>query len=124
MTRAAKKQRSDTCQGESIERSSGNVFADMDLPDAKERLAKAQLIAAISAILEEKKITQKSAGKLLGIDQSKVSKLLHGRLGEFSLSTLMVYLTVLDQDVEIVVRKKKRASRPATIQVNTVEAHV
>jgi len=90
-----------------VQEGCGNVFADLGLPNSEDRLAKARLVERIAAIIEERRLTQKQAGELLGIDQAKVSKLVRGRLREFSTSTLIGYLTLLDQDVEIVVRPKK-----------------
>ena len=61
-----------------IEKSSGNVFADLDLPNSGELLAKAELASKIYSIIKKKKLTQKQASVILGIDQPKVSALLSG----------------------------------------------
>ena len=68
--------------------STGNVFADLGLPDAEERLAKAELARQIGGIIEERRLTQAAAGRVLGVDQPKVSALLAGRLAGFSLERL------------------------------------
>jgi predicted XRE-type DNA-binding protein len=88
--------------------SSGNVFADMRLPDAEELLAKADLAIQISRIIEERELTQAEAAELLGIDQPKISALVRGRLEGFSIERLTRFLNALGQDVEIVVRPKPR----------------
>src|ERR671937_2220794 len=85
---------------------SGNVFADMDLPEPEEELAKAQLASHIRQIIKRRRLTQIAAASLMGIDQPKVSALLNGRLASFSSVRLMRLLTALGQDVEIVVRAK------------------
>jgi predicted XRE-type DNA-binding protein len=103
--------------GETVETGSGNVFADLGLPNPEERLVKSQLVQRISEIIKERKLTQAKAGEILGIDQAKVSKLVRGRLSEFSTSTLMEYLTRLDQDVEIVVRPKPSSKKVASLLV-------
>jgi predicted XRE-type DNA-binding protein len=108
--------------GETVETGSGNVFADLGLPKPEERLAKSQLVQRISEIIKERKLTQAKAGEILGIDQAKVSKLLRGRLSEFSTSTLMKYLTRLDQDVEIVVRPKPSSKEAASLLVTIPDA--
>ena len=90
----------------SITPSSGNVFADLDLPDADDRLAKAELARQIGAIVRERGLTQRAAAQTLGVDQPKVSALLSGRLVGFSLERLAHFLTLLGKDVEIVVREK------------------
>jgi predicted XRE-type DNA-binding protein len=87
---------------------STNVFADLDMPDADEKLAKAELTLKINKILKQRKLKQTQAAKLLGIDQSKISLLNRGRLSDFSIERLVKYLTLLDQDIEIVIKKSRR----------------
>jgi predicted XRE-type DNA-binding protein len=87
-----------------VNKSSGNVFHDLGLPEAPELLAKAQLVSRIARILEQKNLTQVQAAERLGIDQPKVSLLLRGRFEGYSLERLMRFLNALDQDVRIVVR--------------------
>ncbi len=103
--------------GETVQIGSENVFADLGLPKPEERLVKAQLVQRISEIIKERNLTQRKAGEILEIDQAKVSKLVRGRLSEFSTSTLMEYLTRLDQDVEIVVRPKPSSKQTASLLV-------
>jgi len=100
-----------------IEQGSGNVFADLGYPNADEALTKARLAQRITEILERKRLTQIQAAKLLGIDQPKVSKLLRGRLREFSTDRLLRFLNALDQDVEIVIKRKPRSKRQARVSV-------
>src|SRR5712692_6350515 len=87
---------------------SGNVFADLDYPNAEEALLKARLTRAISAIIQEKHLTQAAAGEILSLDQPKVSALARGRLAGFSVERLLRCLTALERDVTIVVGPKKR----------------
>jgi predicted XRE-type DNA-binding protein len=94
-----------------IIKSSGNVFADLGLPGAEERLVKARLAAEIARAIARRKVTQAAVAELMGIDQPKVSRLLHGRLAGFSTDRLLTWLTALGQDVEIVVRQPSRRRR-------------
>ncbi len=87
-------------------KSSGNVFADLGLPDAEERLAKAELARQIEHIIKKKRLTQEKAAKILGISQPKVSALLHGKLEGFSMDRLLKFLMALDQDIEIRIKSK------------------
>jgi predicted XRE-type DNA-binding protein len=96
---------------DSITPSTGNVFVDLGLPDADDRLAKAELARQIGAIIRERGLTQKAAAQALGIDQPKVSALLAGRLSGFSLEQIARFLTLLGRDVQIVVRETS-ASTP------------
>ena len=86
----------------SHQRSSGNVFADVGLPE--EYLAKATLVAEIDEIIAGRKLTQSQAAELLGIDQPRVSALLRGKLDLFSLEKLIVFVKRLGNDVEISIR--------------------
>jgi len=87
-------------------KSSGNVFADLGLPDAEERLAKAELARQIELIIKKKRLTQERAAKILGISQPKVSALMHGKLAGFSMDRLLKFLMALDQDIEIRIKSK------------------
>jgi predicted XRE-type DNA-binding protein len=99
-----------------IIKTSGNVFADLGLPGAEERLLKARLAAEIARAIAGRKLTQAAAAELMGIDQPKVSHLLHGRLAGFSTDRLLTWLTALGQDVEIVVGTPSRP-RPGRLRV-------
>jgi predicted XRE-type DNA-binding protein len=96
--------------------SSGNIFADMGLPDAAELDTKVRLGAAICRIVESRRLSQAQVPEALGVNQPKVSALLHYELEGFTLERLMRFLVVLGQDVEILVRAKPR-SRSTRIAV-------
>jgi predicted XRE-type DNA-binding protein len=87
-----------------IERGTGNVFADLGMRDAAERQTKTRLALAITDIIKARKLRQVSAATVLGIPQSKVSALMNYRLDGFSVERLMGFLTLLNRDVEIVIR--------------------
>jgi predicted XRE-type DNA-binding protein len=100
-----------------VEASSGNVFVDLDVPDAEEALAKAELAQRICTILSKRKLTQARAAALLGVDQPKVSALIRGKLGGFSTDRLFRFLNALGQDVEIVVRPRQEENGHASTRV-------
>jgi predicted XRE-type DNA-binding protein len=102
---------------ESVIRGTGNVFADLGLPDAAERQARLRLAYALNQELEARKISQADAAKVLGVTQPKVSVLRRYKLEGFSVERLMNLLTALDQDVEIVIRRKPRSRKTARISV-------
>ena len=99
-----------------VVQSSGNVFADLGLPDAAELDTKVRLCAAINRIVERRRLTQAAAANALGVNQPKVSALLHYKLEGFSVERLMKFLLALGQGVEIIVKSKPR-SRSAQIDV-------
>jgi predicted XRE-type DNA-binding protein len=92
--------------------SSGNVFADLNLPKADDLLAKAELAAKIIAETQRRRLTQIQAAKTLGVDQPKISALKRGKLSSFSVERLMRFLLLLGRDIEITVKRRPR-SRPA-----------
>ena len=83
--------------------SSGNVFADMGLPDADLLMVKADLAIEISRVLQERGLTQTQAAEIIGVDQPKVSALVCGRLDGFSIDRLYRFLNALGRDIDIVV---------------------
>jgi predicted XRE-type DNA-binding protein len=100
-----------------VTESSGNVFADMGLPEAEEELTKAQLVSYIRQVIMRQRLTQVAAAAVMGIDQPKVSALLNGRLSNFSSERLMRLLIALGQDVDITVRAKPRGRAHGRIRV-------
>ncbi len=99
---------------EIIEPSSGNVFADLDLENPEELLAKAELVQRICDIIAERKLTQTRAAAVLGIDRPQVSALIRGQLDEFSIDRLFRFLNALGRDVEIIIRPARRATEAGT----------
>lgn len=83
--------------------SSGNVFADLGLPDADLLLAKAELAIAITSIIRERGLTPSAAAGELGVDQSQLNSITRGQLEDVSLERLVALVTRLGQDVEITV---------------------
>jgi predicted XRE-type DNA-binding protein len=81
--------------------SSGNVFADLQLQNPEEYLAKAYLAQQINTLIEVQGLTQEGAARLLDVDQPKISALSTGKLAGFSLSRLLKFLTILGYDVTI-----------------------
>jgi predicted XRE-type DNA-binding protein len=97
-----------------IEPSSGNVFADLDLKNPEELLAKAELVQRICDIIAERKLTQTRAAAILDIDQPKVSALMRGKLDGFSLDRLFRFLNALGRDVDIVIRPARHEGEADT----------
>ncbi len=92
-----------------ITRGTGNVFADLGYADAEERQTKLRLAHAINGVIARRRLTQDAAAAKLGVNQPKVSALANYKLDGFSVERLIIVLTALDQDVEIVIRKKPRS---------------
>ena len=101
-----------------IERSSGNVFADLNLPEAGLQLLKAELVTRIDEIIRQRRLTQLQAARLLGLSQPDVSRLLRGNFRDYSVERLLRILTALGRDVEIVIRKP-RSRRQGRLSIET-----
>jgi predicted XRE-type DNA-binding protein len=96
---------------------SGNVFADLGLPNAEQELLKAQLTLQIYRIIKQRGLTQTQAAKALGVKQPHVSLLMRNRAGTFSVGRLIDFLTALGQDVEITVRPTRKERGEMSVAV-------
>lgn len=89
--------------------SSGNVFADLGLPDAEERYAKAMISRLIAKAIEARGLTQAEAAELLNTTQPKVSAVVRGQLAGFSMDRLFRFLTALGMNVRVEVEPAETA---------------
>ena len=105
-----------------VEVGSGNIFADLGLPDADTHFLKAQIVPEIYRIISERKLTQARAGKLMGITQPEVSRMFKGTFREYSIERLMGFLTSFNRDVEIVVKPHKKAGKAGRITFSPLPA--
>ena len=102
-------------------KSSGNVFADIGVPDAEEHLAKADLVIGIAAIIKSKGLSQTAAAKLVGIEQPDMSRLMRGHFEGFSYDRLFGILNALGENVRIVV-SQARSAREAKLEFEFASA--
>ena len=96
---------------------SGNVFADIGLPNAEQHFLKAELVSRVGEIIKTRRLTQSAVGRLLGIAQPDLSKILVGHFHDVSVERLLRFLNALDQDVEIVLTPKRKGKKPARLTV-------
>lgn len=89
-----------------IETGSGNVFADLDLPDAEVLQLKAYLSLCIEQEIRARNLTQMEAAKILGLRQPKLCALLKGGFDAFTIDRLVRYLARLDQEVTLTVQHR------------------
>jgi predicted XRE-type DNA-binding protein/phage-related protein len=108
----------DVMNSRRYEKSSGNVFKDLGLPDAEEHLVKAKLVWKIDGIMKERGLKQVEVAALLGIRQPDVSKMLRGEFRQFSVERLLRFLVALGQDVEIVVKPHQGKKDNASLHVS------
>ena len=100
-----------------ITRGSKNVLADLGIKDAEELSTKVRLAVEIVRIVRARGLRQVQIARSLGIPQPKVSALVNYRLDGFSAEKLMHFLTALDRDVEIRIKRKSRSREGGQIRV-------
>ena len=105
-----------------VERGSGNVFADLGCSDADERLAKAELARAIHKLIVQRAWTQRRAAVSLGLSAPDVSDLVRGKLARFSQERLERCLVALDMNVTIHVAPKSKTAARGRLAVDIAAA--
>jgi len=99
-----------------IEEGSTNVYTDLGYADAAEMQRKSQLAAEIARAIKARRLTQQGAAELLGVDQSKVSRITRGQFRGVSEAKLLELVTKLDHDVKIVVGPVRRRAGKIELQ--------
>ena len=102
-------------RGRAVTRGTANVFADLGFPDAIERQTRLRLAFVLNQLRAGRQLSLLEAVKVLGISQSEGAALRLYKLAGFPVERLMNLLTVIDQDVEIVIRQKPRSKRASRI---------
>ena len=97
--------------------SSGNVYADTGHTNPEEAMAKAELAMLIAETIKRKKLTQKKAAELIGVDQPKVSAIIRGQFSGFTIDRLFRFLMALGMDIIIETKPHDRRTSMAHIQV-------
>jgi predicted XRE-type DNA-binding protein len=100
-----------------IEKSSGNVYADLGMADADEMIVKAQLASKIGEIVKGRKWSQQKAAEVLGIPQPKLSKMLRGQFHGISEAKMLDCLARLGRDVQIVIGPPRRTTSAGHVAV-------
>lgn len=100
---------------------SGNVFADLRIPDPEAHLLKAELVARLQIVIRSQGLTQARVGELVGVSQPDVSRILAGRFHEISVERLVNFLTRLGCAVDILVKPaKQKAFAPIHLEARQV----
>ena len=100
-----------------IEPSSGNVFADLGLPDAADLDTKLRFAIRINRRVAAQRLNQVTAAARLNVTQPKISALNNYRLEGFSVERLMRFITALGEEIEISLRPRKTAGSHGSLLV-------
>jgi len=95
------------------ELSSGNIYADLGFDDSEEMVAKAGLVREIRRTMDRRGLTQAQVTKLTGVDQPTLSKLLRGRMSNFSFDRLTEMLRVLGRNMVLLVEEESEGATAA-----------
>ncbi len=100
-----------------IEMSSGNVFADLGLPNPEERQMKSLLAIQIRELIEQQGLTQPEAARRIGLSEAEMAAIFRSRLSELSLDQLFRCLTGLGRSVEVRVMAEQKSPAEAHLTV-------
>jgi predicted XRE-type DNA-binding protein len=101
-----------------VDAGSGDVLVDLGFPDADERRLRVQLAMRLNELIADRRLTQAGAAKLFGAPQPHISELKHYKLSRFSSERLLHFLTLLDRDVEIIIRPKAEGRALGVVSVS------
>jgi len=104
-------------KAEPVDVGSGNVLVDLGFADADERKLRVQLAMRVNELIAARHLTQARAAELFGIPQPHVSELKNYKLSRFSSERLLRFVTLLDRDVEIVIRPKAEGHASGVVSV-------
>lgn len=104
-------------KAETVMVGTGDVFQDLGFKDASERKLRVQLAMRVNELIKELKLAQAKVSELFGIPQPHVSELKNFKLSRFSSERLMYFITLLDRDIEILIRPKASPKAPGLVSV-------
>ena len=102
-----------------VEKSSGNIFRDLEMPDPEEHLAKCRLVFIIDDIITKRRLRRSKAAKILGIRKSELSDLLDGLFRDFSMTALFSMLEKLNHEIEVIVHQRPADTLPTKPHIST-----
>lgn len=105
---SSKKMQQKTANGMTFLEGTDNIFRDLGFPEAEavNLTARSTLMIEIKKIIEERKLTQAEAAKLLGVRQPRVSALFTGKIEDFTVDMLRNWLSKLGKDVSVSVKDR------------------
>src|SRR5689334_3795969 len=96
-----------------VTQGSNNVFLDCGFPpsEAENLRIRAAMMVALTRFIREKKITQARAAKIMGVSQPRISGLVRGKIGSFTIDTLANMVAAAGLKVAIDISPGKTKSK-------------
>ena len=98
-----------------VTKGSDNVFVDCGFSpaEAENLRIRAKMMIALTGYIQDRKITQSRAAKTMGVSQPRISDLVRGKIGLFTIDTLVNMVTAagLKVDVDITSGTPRRKSK-------------
>jgi predicted XRE-type DNA-binding protein len=90
-----------------------NVFVDCGFPpaEAENLRIRSEMMIALSSYIENRRLSQASAAKIMGVSQPRISHLVRGKIGSFTLDTLVNMLTSAGLKVDMNIRPARSKSK-------------
>jgi predicted XRE-type DNA-binding protein len=90
-----------------------NVFVDCGFPpaEAENLRIRSEMMIALSSYIEDRRLSQASAAKIMGVSQPRISHLVRGKIGSFTLDTLVNMLTSAGLKVDMNIRPARSKSK-------------
>lgn len=95
-----------------VDYGTGNVFADLGMPEPESHFLKAQLVARFAAVVKDQGLTQADAAQRVGVSQPGIARLLRGQFRDISVERLLRMLVRLGFTVDILIRPTPDALPP------------
>ena len=105
-------------RADTVDAGSGDVLVDLGFADASERKLRVELAMRLNELIAGRRLTQAGVAQLFGIPQPHVSEFKHYQLSRFSSERLLRFVTLLDRDVEIVIRPKAKGHTSGVVFVS------
>src|SRR3990170_8140980 len=102
---------------EAVVAGTGNVFRDLGLSDSEDRKLRVQLAVRLNELIDEHRLGQAAIAKRFGIPQPHVSELRNYKLGRFSSERIVRFITLLDRDIDIVIRPRDASHESGHVSV-------
>ncbi len=90
-----------------FEKSSGNVFRDLGIPNPEDELLKARLGIEILNTINDRKLTDKVVADILSVKQSEIAQLINGKFSNYSLESMFRFHNLMNRYVNIHISKAR-----------------